>query len=467
MKRLLTGLLIALFAISINTTVHAAGPTLEVGEARSLGTQVKVPVTIANATYVTSGQVQVILKATADKVSFEKFEPTATFNGKQYRTFTNNTDNVITIDFQSQTATEPNLNNKPTTIGYIIYNVTSAFENAETVPLEISSLIMKGRKGADIKFDKLDGSIERKMPIGDVIGKDEPTVAGAMRILQHLNGNTITDKETFLSADVDKDGTLTQVDAQYILDFVSGKRTSFLAIARKELDAAILKSDYTTNVEAFHGRAPYTFTRKTGSLPAGLTLNADTGEISGKATTAKSYTFTIQVTDTLGNTAERLFTIDVVDSNITSVEKLLPINVKQGEVPTLPSTVNVVYKDKTTGKETVTWEPVNTSTFGETVARGVIGTTGFKVTVPINVVSENYLNKISIGFIQFLNVHTVTVDVTSKVYSVTVNNVEAVYEGKNRFSIANSGFKTGSTVTIKLFDKFGNLLETKMQILNK
>lgn len=62
------------------------------------------------------------------------------------------------------------------------------------------------------------------------------------------------------------------------------------------------------------GVAPYTFTLEPGSnLPPGLTLNPSTGVISGTATTAGSYTFTIKVTDSLGNSDTATCTIIVYE----------------------------------------------------------------------------------------------------------------------------------------------------------
>lgn len=54
---------------------------------------------------------------------------------------------------------------------------------------------------------------------------------------------------------------------------------------------------YTFTFVATGGLAPYTWSISSGSLPAGLTLNATTGTVSGSPTTAASYTFTIQCTD--------------------------------------------------------------------------------------------------------------------------------------------------------------------------
>ena len=56
-------------------------------------------------------------------------------------------------------------------------------------------------------------------------------------------------------------------------------------------------------IEARHGRAPYQFKRTTGSIPSGIKLNEETGELTGVPTKAGNYTFKIEVTDAVGNKA--------------------------------------------------------------------------------------------------------------------------------------------------------------------
>ncbi len=50
------------------------------------------------------------------------------------------------------------------------------------------------------------------------------------------------------------------------------------------------------------GTAPYTWALSSGTLPAGLTLNASTGAITGTPTAASTTSFTVQVTDSAKNT---------------------------------------------------------------------------------------------------------------------------------------------------------------------
>lgn len=468
MKWLVTFVMAFFIGLPYMSPEAAAIETIEVGEVRSLGEEVKVPVTIFHTRYITSGQLTVKVPSSVAGVQAQKFEPTTKFNGELFRTVSSIVNDVVTIDFQSQTAKEQDLKELPTIIGYIHYTVSSEFTDGQSVPLEITSVVAKGRNNADLLLKPLYGKIERKVAIGDAIGKNEPTAASAMRILQHIRGNVIADRETLLAADVDKDGLLTQNDAQYILDYVTGKRSNFLAVEAQTLDTAVLKSEYAEKIEAFHGRAPYTFK---GTLPSGLKLNVETGEITGTPTSAKSYVFTVRVTDALDNEAERVFSMDVIDANISSVEKLQPINVKVGETPALPNQVTVTYKDKTTSKEAVQWETIDTSKIGTVTARGTLGNTGFKVNVVVNVVNANYIEKITTKFIPILNFYTMTVNVNPEVYTVTIsdakgkNTLNAIYNGDNQFSVSVSEFKGGSTIMIKAYDKYGNLLETKVQPL--
>lgn len=67
----------------------------------------------------------------------------------------------------------------------------------------------------------------------------------------------------------------------------------------------------------FGGAAPYSWTKNSGALPAGLSLNQDTGIMSGTPTAVGDYTFTLKVTDTNGAFTTKTFTISVLDSSST------------------------------------------------------------------------------------------------------------------------------------------------------
>jgi hypothetical protein len=60
---------------------------------------------------------------------------------------------------------------------------------------------------------------------------------------------------------------------------------------------------YTSAVQVNGGVPPYTYSLASGALPAGLSLNATTGAITGSPTTAGSFNFSINVTDSANTSA--------------------------------------------------------------------------------------------------------------------------------------------------------------------
>src|SRR3984957_19531357 len=74
---------------------------------------------------------------------------------------------------------------------------------------------------------------------------------------------------------------------------------------------------YTDTLTAAGGTTPYTFSISAGTLPAGLTLNASTGVVSGTPTTAGTSNFTVKVTDAKGATATFATSIAILSSILT------------------------------------------------------------------------------------------------------------------------------------------------------
>jgi hypothetical protein len=85
------------------------------------------------------------------------------------------------------------------------------------------------------------------------------------------------------------------------------------AITTSGLPTAIIGANYSAQLTAVGGQAPYTWSLAPGSaaLPDGLTLTPD-GLISGSANgPAAIYDFTVRVTDSTGATKDLAFTITV------------------------------------------------------------------------------------------------------------------------------------------------------------
>lgn len=70
-----------------------------------------------------------------------------------------------------------------------------------------------------------------------------------------------------------------------------------LTIMTSALSSAKLQASYNTTLSASGGKQPYTWSITTGNLPAGLTLTASTGKISGTPTQTGNFSFTAKVVD--------------------------------------------------------------------------------------------------------------------------------------------------------------------------
>jgi putative Ig domain-containing protein len=86
-----------------------------------------------------------------------------------------------------------------------------------------------------------------------------------------------------------------------------------LQVDTDDLADGVAGDSYTQTLEASGGVAPYTWGIAAGSLPPGLSLSASTGLISGTATTAGIFTFTVSVTDSEGSeeTASAVLSITI------------------------------------------------------------------------------------------------------------------------------------------------------------
>ena len=80
---------------------------------------------------------------------------------------------------------------------------------------------------------------------------------------------------------------------------------------------------YSQTVSATGGNGSYTFSVSAGSLPAGLSLNAATGAITGTPTAAATSNFTITATDGLGATGARAYSV-TINAAITVNPATLP-----------------------------------------------------------------------------------------------------------------------------------------------
>ena len=85
-----------------------------------------------------------------------------------------------------------------------------------------------------------------------------------------------------------------------------------IAITTTQVPAGVVGTSYNSfQLQATGGTLPFQWSIKTGSLPAGLSLNSGTGTISGTPTAAGVYSFTVQETDAQGATGTQQLSLTV------------------------------------------------------------------------------------------------------------------------------------------------------------
>ncbi|MBQ3403288.1 MAG: leucine-rich repeat domain-containing protein [Synergistaceae bacterium] len=90
-----------------------------------------------------------------------------------------------------------------------------------------------------------------------------------------------------------------------------------MEITTSSLPDTTRRATYSTKLAALGGATPYTWSVSNGSLPDGLTLKASSGKITGTATKAGTFTFTVQLKDNTGRTATKDFTLKVTQTTVS------------------------------------------------------------------------------------------------------------------------------------------------------
>lgn len=141
------------------------------------------------------------------------------------------------------------------------------------------------------------------LPAGLAIDPDTGEISGTP---------TVSGSETFDVVVTDANGVV--VTREFTLVVAND-----LTITTTELPDGTVGANYSQLVETAGGTSPLEWTVDAGSLPGGLNLNSSTGRISGSPTTEGSFTFTIEVAEANGLTAQQEYTVVVIPPTAPAV----------------------------------------------------------------------------------------------------------------------------------------------------
>ena len=129
----------------------------------------------------------------------------------------------------------------------------------------------------------------------------------------------------------------------------TGSGGGSVAVSISSLPSGTVGTAYSATLQATGGTTPYSWSVSSGSLPAGLTLNASSGAISGTPTASGTSSFTVKVTDASSNTATASLSISVAAASQT-----LSISTSSVPAGTIGTAYSVTLK-ATGGTTPYTW----------------------------------------------------------------------------------------------------------------
>ncbi len=118
-----------------------------------------------------------------------------------------------------------------------------------------------------------------------------------------------------------------------------------LSITTSSLPAGAIGAAYSQTLKSSGGTGAVTWSIPTGALPAGLSLNASTGAITGTPTAAGTFQFTALATDSARATAQQPLSLTIAGPPAAPTITLtgLPAASKPGDQPTVTLTLSSAY----------------------------------------------------------------------------------------------------------------------------
>jgi hypothetical protein len=138
---------------------------------------------------------------------------------------------------------------------------------------------------------------------------------------------------------------------------------SSIRITAKQLPSGRVQSPYQTSLTASGGEQPYTWSVVSGSIPAGLLLDAATGMISGTPSETGSFPLGIRVSDRDAHSSSANFSVQISATSTTVTPSATcggpPVYCARSDRDLVPETpmpapeVNIVFKDPDFGSPMV------------------------------------------------------------------------------------------------------------------
>ncbi len=255
-------------------------------------TTASVPDTDLNAAYSAS------VAATGGKspytfsVAGGALPPGITFNGQGALSGAGTTAGAYTFTIQVQDAVGTKVSKDFALNVLAPLSITTTSLAAGNVGIAYSAGVAATGGKQPYKFSIASGSLPTGLSMdssGAITGK--PTTAGSFSFTAQVDDSS---KKT-----ASKALTIRIIDTLAIL-------------TTSPLPEVVQNQSYSVTCTATGGTSPYTWSQSAGTMPPGLSLNASTGELSGKPTSAANFSLTIQVKDAQGLTASSAFALNVV-----------------------------------------------------------------------------------------------------------------------------------------------------------
>ena len=213
-----------------------------------------------------------------------------------------------TFNFTVQ-ATDPGFNtgsrSYTVTINLAALTINPSSLPAGTVSTAYSQTVTASGGSAPYSYAVLSGSLPTGLSLNSGTGAitGTPTVAGSY---------SFTIQAT--------DATPNTGTRDYTINIGSN---NILTVSPGTLPNGTQNTAYSQTVSASGGTGPYTFALNAGSLPTGLSLSSG-GVISGTPTGGGSSSFTVQATDSTGNTGSQAYTVNIGTTSLTVNPSSLP-----------------------------------------------------------------------------------------------------------------------------------------------